>query len=55
MAKRRRGDKAAKLAEGNARNWKRGEEKFFGRPIRPEIVGNYRRAREEYHRRRLGE
>jgi hypothetical protein len=52
MAKRRRDDSAARAAERWARKYERGMEKFFGRPIRPEIVGNYRRGMEEYHRRR---
>ncbi len=52
MAKRKREDDPAKRAEREARNYARGEEKFLGRPIKPERRENYRRAREEYYRRR---
>ena len=54
MAKRRRGDNAAKKAEQDAGIYERGTEKFFGRPIRPEIVGNYRQGMEGHYRRLWG-
>ena len=52
MTKPRRDDNAAKLAERDARKWRQGMEKFFGRPVRPEKVKNYRRAREEFYHRK---